>query len=82
LSNTQAVVRRQQAQDVVARGPSKAANKAKARDVESQVGTPIVGENAHARAGPLALPHEYQQTRNPEGHSFYEIDNVKARKQP
>jgi hypothetical protein len=64
----------------VARGRDKAANKQKAKDIESAVGVPVIRENPHARAGPLALPHYHQQSRIPDGHSFYEVDKVKARK--
>jgi hypothetical protein len=36
----------------------------------------------HKRAGPMALPHFHQQNRSPDGHTFYETDKRKAKKQP
>lgn len=40
-----------------------------------------VGLSSHRqKAGPYALPHFHQHLRNPDGHTFYETNNLKARK--
>src|SRR5262245_25872115 len=82
LDDSAAVARRQRGLDIVVRGPDKRANKRKACSLEMAVGTPVVLDVPHARAGSFALPHYHQSSRNPDGHSFYEVDRRKARKKP
>ena len=82
LTEHEAVDRRKQGLDIVVRGPDGKQNRRKAREIEMQVGTPVVFDLPHARAGPRALPHYHQDSRSPEGHSFYEVGGRKARKKP
>src|SRR5262245_20821528 len=64
-----AVKRRQQGLDVVVRGAEARANRAKAREIETAVGQPIIEDAPHAKAGPHALPHFHQRSRSPKGHT-------------
>lgn len=76
-----AVVRRQGGLDVVVRGDDTSANRRLAGAIEGAVG-PCRRNDPHRRAGPLALPHFQQDRPPPEGHTFYETVNRKARKRP
>ncbi|HTU17711.1 MAG TPA: hypothetical protein VMG10_06565 [Gemmataceae bacterium] len=76
-----AVARRQAGLDVVVCGEDVAANRRQAAGIEAAVG-PCQRSDPHRRAGPLALPHFQQDTPPPEGHTFYETANRKARKRP
>ena len=67
----QAVARRQAGLDVVVCGSNVNANRELAKAVESGVG-PWVRDDPHLAAGPHALPHFHQESREPGGHSFYE----------
>ena len=80
LGETAAVERRKKGLDIVVRGENRKRNRARARQIETAVGTPITEDAAHARAGPLALPHFHQTSRDPDGHTFYETAGVKARR--
>lgn len=72
LTVAQAVAARQASGDVVVCGPNATANYWAAYDIERQVG-PCIDDKAHRRsAGPLALRHFHQVSRNPTGHTFYE----------
>jgi hypothetical protein len=83
LTELEAAARRRSGLDIVVRGPDKAANKRLAKMVEELVGRLVSPpELPHASAGALALPHYHQLSRVPPGHSFYEVDNRKARKMP
>jgi hypothetical protein len=76
-----AVARRRRGEDIVVRGDDTTANRGLARKIEAQVGPPSRPQFPHtSSAGPLALPHFHQQSRNPAGHAFYETDKRKARK--
>jgi hypothetical protein len=79
-----AVDRRRAGLDVVVRGSDLTANRTLAGEVEAAVGTRTGPQKPHKRAGPHALPHFHQVSRNPSGHCFYETDNPakKARKHP
>jgi hypothetical protein len=81
LDFEQAVARRRQGQDVVVRGGNGKANQQLAGRVEAAVGPRTRAQPPERKAGPLALPHFHQESRDPEGHSFYETDKRKARKQ-
>ncbi len=74
-----AVARRQAGLDVVVCGEDVAANRRLAGAIEASVG-PCQRSDPHRRAGPLALPHFQQDVPPPEGHTFYETANRKARK--
>ena len=76
----QAVQRRKKGLDIVVRGANQRRNREKARAIEAAVGGPIVHNEPHARAGRFSLPHFHQASRDPEGHSFYELGNRKARR--
>jgi hypothetical protein len=79
LDDRQAVARRRSGLDIVVRGEDKRENSAKAKAIEAAVGF-WKCHAPHAREGPFALPHYQQDRPRPEGHSFYEVDNRKARK--
>jgi len=66
---------------VVVCGEDVAANRRLAGLVEAAVGT-CLRSDPHRRAGPLALPHFQQDQPPPDGHTFYETANRKARKRP
>jgi hypothetical protein len=83
LTDDDAVQRRLRGKDIVVRGPDKAENLKRAKEIETRVGGPTgrwFREEAHRREGPSALPHLHQETRVPTGHTFYEVDKRKARK--
>jgi hypothetical protein len=77
-----AVARRQAGQDVVVRGDDTDANRRLAYRIEAAVGPPTRPQPPERKAGPLALPHFHQQSRDPAGHLFYETEKRKARKRP
>ena len=77
-----AVARRQRNEDVVVRGDDLGANRALAQAIEGAAGPYMRGPPHKRSAGPLALPHFQQVTPPPDGHTFYETDKRKARKQP
>src|SRR5262245_33410553 len=74
-----AVARRRAGGDVVVRGTDHEENRRLAQRIEAAVGRYRRGP-PHNQAGPLALPHFQPYPRPPEGHTFYETDNRKARK--
>ena len=80
LTVAEAVQRRKDGSDIVVRGPNQGKNRQRAQEIETAVGTPITHDVPHARAGPLALPHFHQVSRDPDGHSFYELGNRKAKR--
>jgi hypothetical protein len=75
-----AVARRQAGMDVIVRGENGDENRRLAYRIEATVGPPSRPQPPERRAGPLALPHFHQQSRNPKGHLFYETEHRKARK--
>ncbi len=77
-----AVARRRAGLDVVIAGEDTGANRGLAYRIEAAVGPPSRPQPPERRAGPLALPHFHQQSRNPKGHLFYETEHRKARKGP
>src|SRR5262249_11353254 len=89
LDFARAVARRQSGLDVVVGGRDGNANPRGGRPAarrayrsEAAVGRPSRPQPPEAHAGPLALPHYHQHSRNPGGHLFYETDKRKARKKP
>src|SRR5262245_14931543 len=67
-----AVERRRAERDVVVCGASMRPNRALAHLIESSVGPASEPQEPHRRAGPHALPHFHQESRSPEGHTFFE----------
>jgi hypothetical protein len=76
-----AVARRRAGQDVVVCGNDLEENRKLAKAIEATVGR-YKQQRFHRDAGPLALPHFQQDPKPPEGHTFYETPNRKARKKP
>jgi len=76
-----AVARRQTGEDVVVCGDNIDHNRSLAQAIEAAVGLCMRAPPHKRTAGPLALPHFQQHTPPPEGHTFYETDKRKARKQ-
>lgn|SRR5262245_53255879 len=81
ISFDESVLRRKNGEDVVVCGENVKTNRSLARRIEESV-RPSVRQWPHRRAGPAALPHFQPATRPPEGHTFYETEHRKARKQP
>jgi hypothetical protein len=79
ITEAEAVARRKTGSDIVVRGTDRAANRRLAGKIESTVGEAVPHFPHHA-AGRYALPHWQQKSGTPPGHSFYETDNLKARK--
>lgn len=79
IGEAEAIARRRSGQDIVVRGSDKAANRRLAGRIEEAVGRAIP-HFPHRTAGRYALPHWQQQSRFPAGHSFYETENLRARK--
>lgn len=75
-----AVRPRRAGQDVVVRGDDTDANRQLAYRIEMSVGPPSRPQPPERQAGPLALPHFHQRSRDPVGHLFYETEKRKARK--
>jgi hypothetical protein len=80
LGFVEAVARRAAAEDVVVCGEDLAANRRLAGQIEAAVGPRTPPQPPERRAGPHALPHYHQESREPDGHTFYETDKRKARK--
>jgi hypothetical protein len=77
-----AVARRQAELDVAVCGDDTDANRKLASQIENAVGPATRPQAPHRRAGPQALPHFHQQSRSPDGHTFYETERRKSRKKP
>jgi hypothetical protein len=77
-----AVARRRTGRDVVVCGADADANRRSAYQVESAVGPCTRPQAPHRSAGPMALPRLHQRNRAPDGHTFYETERRKAKKQP
>lgn len=82
LTFEEAVHRRRGGEDIVVRGDDLAGNRRLAGQVEAAVGPATRPQPPHTySAGPHALPHFHQLSRSPDGHSFCETKNRKARRQ-
>src|SRR5437899_3982554 len=82
IDQLNAVALRQAGSDIVVCGGDVKMNRAQAQAIEAAVG-PYQRHVPHLQsAGPWALPHFQQINPLPEGHSFYETANRKARKKP
>src|SRR5262249_3178873 len=77
-----AVARRQTGLDVVVRGADTGANRRLAYQIEAAADPPSRPQPPERKAGPAALRHSHQDSRQPDGHLFYETANRKARKRP
>jgi hypothetical protein len=78
LTHADAILERQAGRDVVVCGAVEWQNARWARSIEAAVG-PCLQCSPHTRkAGPQALPHFHQVTRNPGGHCFFETAAQKA----
>lgn len=80
LSEEEAANRRRAGKDIVVCGPDLRANRTLAREVEASIGKPTKPQPPERNAGPMALPHFHQASREPAGHAFYETPHRKARK--
>lgn len=80
LTENEAVERRRNGLDIVVCGVRGRANRSVAYRIEAAVGVPTKPQRPEPKAGPYALPHYHQRTRDPKGHSFHETDNLKAKK--
>jgi hypothetical protein len=80
LTFEEAVTRRGRGEDVVVCGDETDANRRLAGQVEAAVGARSRPQAPEWKAGPRALPHFHQESRDPDGHTFYETEKRKARK--
>lgn len=74
-----AVQRRRNGEDVVVCGPNKAKNYQVATTIETPVGWWVRHLKHMLSAGVNALPHLQQLAPPPDGHTFCETENAKAR---
>jgi hypothetical protein len=81
LTEAEAIAERFLGHDIVICGPDRKLNRALAQRIENAVG-PNEPDAPHKKEGPYALPHFHQQSRDPDGHCFYETDRRKAAKNP
>ena len=81
ISEDEAVEEREAGRDIVVCDGTVRENRRVAARIEGAVG-PYIRQDPHKNAGPYALPHFQQETPPPEGHSFYETDNLKAARNP
>ncbi len=79
ITEEDAIHRRRKGLDIVVRGLGIAPKKL-AEQIERSLGFAIADPPHTSTAGPLALPHYHQASRNPGGHCFYETDKRKARR--
>lgn len=79
ITLTEAVARRTSGEDVVVCRPDLIVNRNLAQQIETNANTTVKRCPPHASAGPDALPHYQPDPRPPEGHTFYETPNRKAR---
>ena len=82
ITDDEAADRRRRGLDIVVCGEDLATNRHRAARIEGMVGPYTRPQPPHPSAGPYALPHYHQQSRSPDGHSFYETPKRKARRRP
>jgi hypothetical protein len=74
-----AIARRQAGLNVVVCGDDAKANRGVAQAIESVAGR-WMRQDPHRNAGPHSLPHLQQVQQPPQGHTFYETANRRARR--
>jgi hypothetical protein len=79
ITEAQAVAERAAGRDVVVCGDDLNVNRALAQKIEHTANGRYKRCPPHASAGPSALPHFQPDPRPPDGHTFYETTNRKAR---
>lgn len=80
LNKADAVSHRRTGGDVIVCGDDTAGNRQLALSIEAAVGPWLRQQKHKHSAGPLALLHFQQRQPPPQGHTFYETANAKARK--
>lgn len=78
LTLARAVIRRKTGLDIVVRGDNPADNRRVAQQIESGVGGSYLLHPPHACG--RKLPHYQQRVPPPDGHSFYELPDRRARR--
>jgi hypothetical protein len=78
ITQSQAEARRKAGLDIVVCGPDRVANRTLAGLIERNANGKAKCCFPHLSAGSRSLPHWQPDPRPPEGHSFYETDNLKA----
>ncbi len=78
ITQTQAEERRRNGLDVVVCGSNRGANRRLAGLIERNAVKKAKCCPPHLSAGGRSLPHWQPDPRPPDGHSFYETDNLKA----
>ncbi len=79
ITQAQAVALRRIGKDVVVCGPDLAANRDLAKAIEGNANGRWKRCPPHPNAGAHALPHYQPDPRPPDGHTFYETPNRKAK---
>jgi hypothetical protein len=79
VTQFQAEAARKAGRDIVVCGPDLAVNRAMAQSIEVNANGKCKRCPPHASAGSHALPHYQPDAMPPEGHTFYETPNRKAK---
>ena len=79
ITQTSAEARRRMGKNVVVCGPDLSANRNLARATEANANGSYKRCPPHPNAGSQALPHYQPDPRPPDGHTFYETANRKAK---
>ena len=79
ITQVQAEARRKAGKDVVVCGSDLSANRELARLIEAKANGRYKLSPPHPNAGSHALPHYQPDPRPPQGHTFYETANRKAK---
>ncbi len=79
ITEPQAIAERKAGRDVVVCGDDLTANRDLAKRIEQKANGSYRRCPPHASAGPNALPHYQPNPRGPQGHTFYETPNRKAK---
>src|SRR5260370_31847666 len=78
LTEQDAINRRRQGLDIVVIGVDEKENRKKAQMIESAVGGKAERHPPHGKSQ-CSLPHYHQESRFPDGHCFYELNNSKRK---
>jgi hypothetical protein len=79
ITQSQAEASRKVGKDVVVCGPDLAANRELAKTIEKNANGTYKRCPPHPNAGSHAMPHYQPDPRPPDGHTFYETPNRKAK---